>query len=173
MSVSPVSPETLFGGTWVVWGTGRVPVAIDSSKTEFNTIEKTGGTINNTYTPTGSNAGTAITKDQMPTHDHTVDITSGSTNINHSHKYTVTNGCDKTTITYGSGSSSRAVVTAINTTGASTGTQTTKIEHTHSVSGNTGSNGSGNAHTHTFTGNSASISALQPYIICYMWKRTK
>lgn len=43
MSVVNTSPATLFGGTWAVWGTGRVPVAVDTGQTEFNTVEKTGG----------------------------------------------------------------------------------------------------------------------------------
>ena len=43
MSVSPVNPGTLFGGTWVAWGVGRVPVGVDTGQTEFNTVEKTGG----------------------------------------------------------------------------------------------------------------------------------
>lgn len=43
MSVNSVNPSTLFGGTWVAWGTGRVPVGVDTSQSEFNTVEKTGG----------------------------------------------------------------------------------------------------------------------------------
>lgn len=43
MSVSSTSPDTLFGGTWVAWGAGRVPVGIDSTQTEFDTVEETGG----------------------------------------------------------------------------------------------------------------------------------
>ena len=31
------------GGTWVAWGTGRVPVGVDTSQTEFDTVEETGG----------------------------------------------------------------------------------------------------------------------------------
>lgn len=31
------------GGTWEAWGTGRVPVGVDTSQTEFNTVLKTGG----------------------------------------------------------------------------------------------------------------------------------
>lgn len=31
------------GGTWVAWGAGRVPVGVDSSQTEFDTVEETGG----------------------------------------------------------------------------------------------------------------------------------
>lgn len=34
---------TQFGGTWVAWGTGRVPVGINTADASFDTVEKTGG----------------------------------------------------------------------------------------------------------------------------------
>lgn len=43
MSTSSVSPQTTFGGTWIRWGNGRVPVGVDKADTDFNTVEKTGG----------------------------------------------------------------------------------------------------------------------------------
>lgn len=43
LSVNNTNPSKYFGGTWVSWGTGRVPVGVDTSQTEFNTVEKTGG----------------------------------------------------------------------------------------------------------------------------------
>lgn len=43
MSVSPTSPSSLIGGTWTPWGSGRVPVGINTGDTNFNTVEKTGG----------------------------------------------------------------------------------------------------------------------------------
>lgn len=42
-STDPTNPSQIFGGTWVAWGAGRVPVGVDTSQTEFNTVEKTGG----------------------------------------------------------------------------------------------------------------------------------
>jgi hypothetical protein len=39
-------PGTLFGGTWVAWGQGRVSVGVDTSQSEFDTVEKTGGDKN-------------------------------------------------------------------------------------------------------------------------------
>lgn len=33
----------VLGGTWVAWGAGRVPVGVDSSDADFDTVEKTGG----------------------------------------------------------------------------------------------------------------------------------
>ena len=44
MSVSPTNPGSLFGGTWEVWGAGRVPVSVNAKDKDFNAAEKTGGT---------------------------------------------------------------------------------------------------------------------------------
>ena len=43
MSVNSTNPSELFGGTWETWGSGRVPVGIDTTQTEFSEIEQTGG----------------------------------------------------------------------------------------------------------------------------------
>lgn len=41
------NPATLLGfGTWVRWGNGRVPVGVDSTQTEFDGVEETGGDKN-------------------------------------------------------------------------------------------------------------------------------
>lgn len=33
----------LGGGTWVAWGAGRVAVGVNANDTDFDTVEKTGG----------------------------------------------------------------------------------------------------------------------------------
>lgn len=46
MSATLTTPQevaAIFGGTWEAWGSGRVPVGVNASETEFNTVEKTGG----------------------------------------------------------------------------------------------------------------------------------
>lgn len=43
ISVNSTNPSNYFGGTWVAWGSGRVPVGVDTTDTDFNTVEKTGG----------------------------------------------------------------------------------------------------------------------------------
>jgi len=43
MTVSAADESTFLGGTWVRWGTGRVPVGVNASDANFNTVEKTGG----------------------------------------------------------------------------------------------------------------------------------
>lgn len=46
MSVNSVNPGTLFGGTWVAWGAGRVPVGINTGDADFKSVEKAGGSKN-------------------------------------------------------------------------------------------------------------------------------
>lgn len=43
MSAVSTNPSNFMGGTWVAWGSGRVPVGINTSDSDFNTVEKTGG----------------------------------------------------------------------------------------------------------------------------------
>lgn len=66
MSVSPTSPSSLFGGTWTPWGSGRVPVGINLSDSDFKTAEKTGGEKEHT-----------LTVNETPSHKH--DIYGGNT----------------------------------------------------------------------------------------------
>ena len=43
-NVSGINPSVYLGfGTWELWGAGRVPVGVDTTQDEFNTVEKTGG----------------------------------------------------------------------------------------------------------------------------------
>ena len=62
------NPATLLGfGTWVAWGTGRVPVGIDAGNPAFNGVEETGGSADAVvvaHTHTGST-------DTEPNHTHT------------------------------------------------------------------------------------------------------
>jgi hypothetical protein len=66
------NPNTLLGfGTWVAFGAGRVPVGIDASQTEFDSIGETGGAKTHT-----------LTNSEVPSHNHSG---STSTNGNHNH----------------------------------------------------------------------------------------
>lgn len=46
LTTDPTNPGTIWGGTWVLWGAGRVPVCVDAGQTEFDSAEKTGGSKN-------------------------------------------------------------------------------------------------------------------------------
>ena len=40
MTVTNTNPSTYLGRTWSLWGSGRVPVGVDTSQEEFSTVEK-------------------------------------------------------------------------------------------------------------------------------------
>ena len=73
ISVSNTNPSTLFGGTWTAFGTGKTLVGVDTSQTEFNTVEKTGGEKNHT-----------LTVNEMPSHTHSIftDVLTNDVNAN-------------------------------------------------------------------------------------------
>ena len=149
MSVTSTNPSSYFGGTWVAWGTGRVPVGINTSDTNFATVEKTGGASTVT-----------LTTSQMPAHTHTFTGRAVNTDSKGSHAHDIR--LQKTTWS-GSGSS-RVVVDATSGYTAITNKSTTSAgAHTHSVTA---------SGTNANTGGGGTHSNLQPYIVCYMWKRT-
>lgn len=117
MSINNLNPSNYLGGTWVAWGSGRVPVGVDTSQTEFDTVEETGGEKAHTLTANEIPAHTHTVTDQYPTVGTAKGVTSGSTYITQN-----------------------------------------DIESTNRT---TSSVGDGQAHNN-----------LQPYITCYMWKRT-
>ena len=51
--------EAIYGGKWEAWGKGRVPVGVDSSDSDFNTVGKTGGAKTVT-----------LSVEQIPSHTH-------------------------------------------------------------------------------------------------------
>lgn len=239
MSVSSTNPGVTFGvGTWEAWGSGRVPVGVDSNDTSFDTVEETGGKKNNSYTPAGTIGGTKLTAAQsgVPAHSHglnshTHTVGAHSHGLN-SHTHTIPalsgtaanktldgaidfapnitlNGPNENIIytvsgvfssiktaqqqAYVSGSVSPAtttrrhrvsldashthsVTTVANTSGKASGSTANSSEfNTGKASGSTANNTASAAsetHTHTWTGTAANISTVQPYITCYMWKRT-
>lgn len=177
INISGANPSTYLGGTWVAWGTGKVPVGVNTSDTDFNTVEKTGGSKTVSYTPAGTNTGTAVTL-------NAVELThSGGAVGNHTltvsempkHKHTVRCG-------YGEGS---AGVDAFRYQYWASSDQGWK----DFLVGESGGDG---AHNHpftqpskhsftpttktitqpTFTGTAATLNVQQEYITCYMWKRT-
>lgn len=118
MSVNNVNPTTLFGGTWISWGSGRVPVGVDTSQTEFNTVEKTGGEKTH-----------QLTVNEMPSHTHALNNGNPGGNIESwNGNYFPANS--ETNRTYG---------------------------YEMPVG---------------FAGGDQPHNNLQPYITCYMWKRT-
>lgn len=74
MSTTNTNPSTYLGfGTWKLWGSGRVPVGVDTGQTEFNSSEKEGGEKTHTLNVT-----------EIPTHSHMVE---GQTSLDGSHQH--------------------------------------------------------------------------------------
>ncbi len=146
MSVKNTNPSTYFGGTWVAWGTGRVPVGVNTADTNFSTVEKTGGASTVTLTTT-----------QIPSHSHTSGTLSAASGGAHSHNL------QNQKAAWGiDGGGNRVIVDATTGYTAVTNKATTSAgAHGHTISGSTATAGSGGSHNN-----------LQPYITCYMWKRT-
>lgn len=61
LSVSEVDPAILFGGVWESFSAGRTLVGVDTSQTEFNTVQKTGGEKTHT-----------LNSNEIPSHSHTI-----------------------------------------------------------------------------------------------------
>ena len=91
-ATSSTNPATLIGfGTWVAFGAGRVPVGIDSTDTDFDTVEETGGAKTHT-----------LTVDEIPAHTHSVP-NSGSQNNSFDSGTTVGNDVTGTSGSTGGG----------------------------------------------------------------------
>jgi hypothetical protein len=104
-----------------------------------------------TIEETGGAKTHVLTTPQMPSHTHapgTLNITNSG---NHDHEvFRRVNVGDSNGFAQGGGVSS-----------ADNGRTAVDGSHDHNINGNTGSNGGGAAHN-----------IMQPYIVCYMWKRT-
>ncbi len=154
MSINPVNPATLFGGTWEAWGSGRVPIGVNTSDSDFNTVEKTGGSKTQSYTPSGSNSGGSVSGNalgvsEIPSHYHQLSRSNS--------------GGGRTDWGLTGGGAHGGYVALVN------GQTTTYL--------NTSSTGGSKSHAHgftqpTFKGTQATLEKVQPYITCYMWKRT-
>ena len=59
ISTNATNPGTLYGGTWVSWGSGRMPVGVNTADSDFSSAEKTGGAKTHT-----------LTVNELPSHWH-------------------------------------------------------------------------------------------------------
>ena len=145
MSVDPRNPHEFIGGTWVEWGKGKVPVGVDKDDNDFNAAGKEGGEKTH-----------YLSVSEMPSHSHEGTYTSpksettGKPDNNGEYsntKYSVHYGVTQEGMRYVETSSGAVVPIPLNNV----------IESIHGVYPNGGSQAHNN---------------LQPYITCYMWKRT-
>ena len=79
MSVNSTNPSSLFGGTWVPWGSGRVPVGVNTSDGNFNFVEKTGGASTHAHTNPATGWTTLTVGGQG--HNHSMGNTGNSSSL--------------------------------------------------------------------------------------------
>lgn len=143
MSTVNTNPSNYFGGTWAAWGSGRVPVGVNTGDSNFSTVEKTGGASTHT-----------LTTAQIPAHTHGSKSLTGKfwnyAGQDSSYTGTASGICSMT-----STDSSAPYPSSKSTASGKNDTLYINATHEHT------SVGSGSAHNN-----------LQPYITCYMWKRT-
>ena len=71
INISGANPSSYLGGTWIAWGTGKVPVGIDIGDDDFKTVEKTGGEKTH-----------KLTVNEMPSHNHQYEDITGNRSLN-------------------------------------------------------------------------------------------
>lgn len=192
MTMNPEDPSTYLGGSWVLWGQGRVPVCVDSNDPDFSAADMTGGR-KDTVIPKHSHTAT-FTGRAMSTHNHIQNAHNHSQNDHrHSAPYdasasptrfaTVSAGVGISDEVGGAISGSGRVYPylvssssyarewqAINNTDWATATNkaTTAVNNAASAGTPAGSV------TVSDTGQAnVSNANLQPYITCYMWRRVQ
>ena len=149
IGINDTNPSAYFGGTWVSFGTGRTLAGIDTSQTEFNTLEKTGGEKDHTLTTT-----------ELPSHTHGSKTLSGYVNFA---RYGTSGTGTDIVVNSPTGIISRQTQSGanlLNTGGVSVSNPYYDLVTITAT------------HEHTSVGSGGSHNNLQPYITVYMWKRT-
>ena len=187
MSTTSANPSTFWTGTtWQAFATGKTIVGIDTSDTDFNSVNKVGGSKE-----------VVLTIPNLPTHNHTVGDNSHSHTANgvgdHSHtlndhahylpphQHATSWGERDKTGYWGNYGALNSYIGSGDTDGDNNMFLTSPVDQWTNGAGAVGMSGSG-AHSHTInatthshtlsnTGSNTAHSNLQPYIVTYIWKR--
>ena len=156
MSVNDTNPADFLGGTWERWGQGRVPVGVDENDTIFKEAEKKDGEKEH-----------RLITSEMPNHRHKGQYSATNTYTDHAQTPTdppsqvilVDQGTREVEVQY------NVVKDNVSSTPyhASGSGPTNDIFYSYKVTSTYGVADDGGDIPHN---------NLQPYITCYMWKRT-
>lgn len=154
ISVSPTSPADLFHrGTWVAFGAGRTLVSLDSTDTDFDTVEEMRGA--KTATPS-AHTGTAVASHAAHTHSTPA-------------------------LSHGAITGATAAASAGTADAGADPANLTASSHTHDpgtlavpqhAASVTGDPSETLSHSVTQPSAHSAMNVIQPSIVVYMWKRT-
>ena len=188
MSTTSANPGTFWTNTtWQAFATGKTIIGIDTSDTDFNSVNKTGGSKE-----------VVLTVPNLPIHNHTVGDNSHSHSVNavgdHSHtlndhnhyvpphQHVVPWGETNYSGAWGTyGNNNQRGQSASGVDNNNNWFYVSPTDQWTNGAGAVGMSGSG-AHSHTInatthshslsnTGSSTAHSNLQPYVVTYIWKR--
>ncbi|MCI9084408.1 MAG: hypothetical protein HFH46_02170, partial [Bacilli bacterium] len=186
---SNTNPSETIGGTWEEYGKGKTLVGVDLNDTNFNTVNKLGGSKTNTLAVTNLPSHThsipilSGTAAQAGAHTNPIPALSGSTSTNGSHTH-------QSWTAYNPNSSMSFAISGLSTSGYTwipAGTMAHNIvmvdpagNHSHTVTTTASNSGSSESHTHNVTtvaktsgsiGSGNSFTNIGPYTTVYMYKR--
>lgn len=182
---STFNPGTHFGGTWERYAKGKTIVGVNESDTSFNSVNKEGGNKTISYTPGGSVGNHKLTVAEIPSHAHTIgnhthDVNHNVPTINDKgiyYNYHADTGVNKILVLH---PDDTIIVNPeygkFGTIGVGSGEDRSRSTLVTDVpkgeTGTTSVGGNGN-HNHGFSGSTTNLNVLQPYITCYIWRRTR
>lgn len=153
MQYTSADPATLFGGTWIRFAKGKMPISLDEADIDFDTPGETGGLKSK-----------ALTANQITPHTHAPGTYVTGSGGGHDH------GPGTFVFTRKAAAGTQAGASSGNTTAATdgqiTGRSGTAADHSHGVQGE-----SGDGSTAGGLGN-AVVDRMPPYVAVYMWRRT-
>lgn len=151
ISVNGINPQTLFGGTWVAWGDGRIPLAIgNNGESEYVFSERVGGSENSVASHNHDQNSHFHTEDPHYHHIATLDngYSGNATNFYNGNAKAFGGLENNGDVVYVSHANKGGAQLIHSTTTSINGAVATNIQ-----AGTKGGN-------------------MPPYITCYMWKRT-
>lgn len=174
IAVVATNPATLLGyGTWAAFGAGRVLVGLDAADADFDLVEETGGAKTKAVS---AHTGTAVANHvvtQPSAHSDHADVTNHTHTVSHSHTQrggTATTGglSGATWDTSTSGGPSNWGYSTTTDAPTSSNPSGGVAAMAHSAHSGTAVD----AHGVTQPSAHADLNVVQPYIVCYFWKRT-
>ena len=159
ISVVATNPGTLLGyGTWAAFAQGRMLIGLNSSDTDFDTVEETGGAKTH-----------SLTTAELASHNHTQNA---HTHTQNAHTHTQNSHSHTAKVQWGAtdAQNRRPETGAGNYAG--TGASDGSVNGTVATNQNTTPTNQNTTPTNNTAGSGTAHSIMNPYIVTYMWKRT-